>query len=323
MGEFHKYGKIYSFYKLPYEDKNIRDNTESIRVLIDNPDAKLYIEEKIDGANFRFKIDSTGKIVFGSRTQYLGTENDQIGGRWNKCVEYIKEKMENADLKAFAGWVFYGECCVPHTIQYDWSRMPPFIGFDIRVFGGKYLEPHEAKAFFESFGLTFVPILGTVTVREALNWNEKNVPMSAYYGGQAEGVVFKSYKLQRFAKFVTDDFRKKNKKVFGKTPKHTTTDEENFIATYVTNNRIEKIIYKMLDEGYMVKGKKSHELSKKLMNGLPQLLYGDIVEEEYHGILYSNYRSLDLVQIRKKLIPKRCLQVIENMMAMNDFEAIE
>ena len=52
-----------------------------------NPKDDIIMEEKIDGANFRFML-SKGNIIFGSRTQELDDEN--IEKNWSYCVKYIK-----------------------------------------------------------------------------------------------------------------------------------------------------------------------------------------------------------------------------------------
>ena len=56
-----------------------------------NPKDDIIMEEKIDGANFRFML-SKGNIIFGSRTQELDDEN--IEKNWSYCVKYIRKVLE-------------------------------------------------------------------------------------------------------------------------------------------------------------------------------------------------------------------------------------
>jgi len=327
---FEKYPKIYTFYKYPYECKELRYNEESIRKLLQNPEAKMVVQEKIDGANFRFKINKNGNIIFGSRRRTLGEENvkkiTEISGNWHKCIEYIKEVLSKKfgehvteKLKIFAGFTFYGECCVPHTIKYNWDKIPPFIGFDIRYPDGSWMDYISAITTFTGLGFKFVPIIKMVTVEEAMNWTKNDVPKSVYYDGKAEGVVFKNYEFGIFTKFITDDFRERNKEVFGNSPKHVIDESEKFIAKYVTNDRIEHVIYKLMDEGYEIKNEKFHGLDIKMMAVLPKQFTEDLFKEEWHGILFGNYNQLNLNLIRKKLIPARCLAVLKSMIAVNEY----
>ena len=136
---------------------------------------------------------------------------------------------------------------------------------------------------------------------------EKDVPGSKYADRQAEGIVLKKYKRGIFAKFVTDDFKEINTKTFGGTPKYGKGDDAKFALKYCTNARIEKIIFKMIDEGF--------ELDISMMKHLPFRVYQDIFEENLIPILKGNMR-LDFRKVRQ-LISRRCLNVLKQVMVNN------
>jgi len=98
-----------------------------------------------------------------------------------------------------------------------------------------------------------------------------------------------------------------NKDYFGKGKKQCENDDEKICSLYCTNARIDKHIFKLVDEGY--------KLEMKLMEVLPKRVIEDIYEEHWREILHSNM-SLDLKNTRK-LITKRCLSVLKQVITNN------
>jgi len=308
--EFKKYSKIY------------RVGHDEIKELLTDDNAVIHVEEKIDGANFRFYISKEGKIIIGSRTKQL-TSNEGEDTNMNKmfirCSNYVREKLKDNDLSDFHGLIFYGENTVRHTINYDWDKIPPFLGFDIYdTTEGKYLDFETKTEIFKELGLETVPYLGVLNIDKSKDIHEQLeevVPISKYSlesakDRKAEGIVLKDYDRQIFAKFVRDAFKEKNAEVFGGNPKYNKTsefDNEELIFKFCTNPRIEKQIFKLIDEG--------HKLEMSLMKFLPKNVWNDIIEEEWREILTSNWK-LDMKGIRK-LIPKRCKAVLEQMITNN------
>ncbi len=288
---FHKYPKI----------KRFGDKKE-MAALTEKPEDLIYIEEKIDGANFRFMPTSDGRIVFGSRNMSVGDSNHEIGGNWNKCSNFIIDTLIHSDIGNYAGLIFYGECSLPHSVSYDFENMPPFIGFDIMK-NGIFLDFEEKHKIFDDIGLPVVKSLRPVTVDQLseIELNEGSIPISEYGNVKAEGIVLKNYRTQTFVKFVSSKFKEVNKKSFGNSKKFAADDNERLIATYCTNPRIDKHVFKLVDEG--------NELEMKLMQFLPSLVWGDIVEEHGEEILNKNWK-LDLMACRKE-VSKRCGAVLE------------
>jgi len=306
--EFEKYHKI----KRLGDDEN--------KEIFKNPEDDIVIQEKIDGANFRFYVTEKGQLIFGSRTQQLTSnegEDTNVSKNFKKCVEFVRETLKDKNLNNFKNLIFYGECCVCHTLVYDWTKMPPFLGFDIRdSTTGEYLNYSLTSMAYKELGLEMVPLISIIKAKDVeLPLRDEYVPDSKYASmsskdTKAEGIVFKNYDKQLFAKFVRDAFKEKNGRVFGGSPKYNKiddTDNAEFIFKYVTNSRIEKLILKKIDEGNL--------LSMKLMGSLIMETYLDIIEEEWREILTSNWK-LDFKGLRKRVAP-RVRGVLETMIENN------
>jgi len=307
--QFPKYGKIKALGHLENKDIFITDTDI------------IVLQEKIDGANFRFTI-LNGNIVFGSRTQQLTSdegEDDNVAKGFRRCIDFVRDAVKDEDLSELHGLIFYGECCTRHTLEYDWDKLPPFIGFD--VFDMKdetYFSSEDAKTTYESLGLTFVPILGKLTSKEVKEQgiNDEFVPISKYPPvtrpqQQAEGIVFKNQTTGMYAKYVRNQFKEENSKVFGGSPKYNKDgDYDNDVITfkYCTNPRIEKIIMKKMDMGA--------ELEMQMMSTLPHDVYEDIVEEHYKDIMYHKSWRIDFKGLRK-MITTRCVCVLKQLITNN------
>jgi hypothetical protein len=291
---FHKYPKI-----------KLIGNKENVD-LLSNPDDFIYIQEKIDGANFRFMPTEDGRIIFGSRNQSIGDDTQEIGGNWKRCVEYILSRTKNKDMKEFAGCIFYGECCVKHSLEYNWDMMPAFLGFDIMVNDRFICAPDVAKYYY-CLNIPTVPLIWSGRAKDMPEIKEVYIPKSAYAMSQAEGIVIKNYQTQTFAKFVTSKFKEVNRDTFGKNKKYAESDDERMVAIYCTNARIDKQIFKLVNDG--------NALDMPLMEQLPKLVYSDIVDENWKDILNQNW-TLNLRNVRK-LVSKRCVNVLQQVITNN------
>lgn len=214
-------------------------------------DDDIVIQEKIDGANFRFSFLSDG-LYFGSRENNL---NDNAA-RFKPCMDYVRKRVSLT--YPILGFVFFGECCVPHRLQYDWEDIPPFVGYDVyNPRQGAFVS--DPESYFEALCLPYAPVVKRCKAGEIKSITEDLIPMSAYGNVRAEGVVFKNYKKQHFFKFVRQDFAEKK------------SNRDYSVDTHLTTARVEKMVWKLVDEG--------HDLGVDLMHHLPTRVAQDIVEE--------------------------------------------
>ena len=327
MRTFSKYGKIR---QLGHEEN---------KEIFSNPEEEILIQEKIDGANFRFMFKD-GNIIFGSRTQELSEDVEhKYAKNFRRCIDYVNKQITDRAMKfpgsvvslwkKYEGLVFYGECCVSHTMPYNWEMIPPYLGFDINNednpnYPKRYLPYLDVLAIFWELGLTVVPQVNLIKAKDIGKVDDSKVPKSLYASlsvenQQAEGIVFKKYSFiegskepqdqQIFAKYVRDKFKEDNMKVFGgrSVKPNTDNDEGELIFKYCTNARIDKMIFKLLDDG--------EKLDLPLMSKLPKKVLEDIYEEHGKDILTSNW-TIDFKELRKK-VPARCLSVLKQVMVNN------
>ena len=300
-----------------------RVGDHDVKDIFSDPNDAVVVQEKIDGANFRFMVKD-GNIIFGSRSRQLTNdkgEDADVDKNFKRCVEYIREMLQDKDLTDYDGMIFFGENCVKHTLDYDWDSIPPFLGFDIYDTNTQvFLTWWEVRCIYYQLGLKVVPEVILAHCSDVKNDIQSRGLDSfigkSYYASPSsddtkmEGVVVKNYDKQMFAKYVRDEFKEKNAKAFGGSPKYNKvddTDNAEFIFKYCTNARIEKIIFSHINEG--------KPLDMKLMGSIIKDTYLDIIEEEWREILTSNWK-LDFKKLRKAIAP-RCRAVLEQMITNN------
>ncbi len=280
---------------------------EDNKGIFDNPEDELAIQEKVDGANCRF-MRKGDRLIFGSHNCSIGDSTTEIGGNWKNWTNYINDKFKKYKSEFFEGVIYFGEAFLKHSISYDWENVPPFIGFDVYDFEkGEYLHDHDAKYMFEHFDVDFVPTIWEGHVKDVPNINDDLVPKSKFGDVQAEGIVIKNVTKGIYAKYVRSAFKEINKKAFGGRKKDAEDDTERFVAMFCTNPRIDKFIFKLIDEG--------NKLELAMMNKLPKIVYDDIIEENWHEICHSKY-TINFRQFNKS-ITSRCLAVLKQVIVNN------
>ena len=290
-----KYPKIYSIGH--EENQNIFSNSED----------EIVIEEKMDGANTRLLIHK-GELYFGSRNREID-ESSKDAKNFIRTVNFIKRVLDGKDLSFVEGHIIFLETMIKHTMSYDWDSIPVCLGFDIYTLkDNKFLNYKEKVRTFNKMGIPIVPLIKIVKAEKIKEINDKLVPDTKYPHPdakdiQAEGIVFKNDKQNMRAKYVRDAFKEKASEAFGGTPKFGVGDDAKFVLKYCTNARIDKTIFKMIDEGAI--------LEMKLMQFLPFTIYQDIFLENMSDILRSR-QTLNLGKVNK-LITKRCLSVLKQM----------
>lgn len=274
----------------------------------------------VHNSNFRFMVKDF-KIIFGSRTQQLTSdegEDTNVEKNFRRCIQHIRNKFEEVkDISPdLSHLIFFGENMVRHTINYNWETIPPFLGFDIYdLKKNKYLDYKDVKQIYSNLHLEMVPLIKICKVKEIGEINDSIVPISEYASLSsqdrlAEGVVIKNYGKQLFAKFVREKFKEKNKEVFGGSKKFANTDDEYFSAVYCTNARIDKCIFKLIDDG--------KTLGMEIMGDLLNMVYKDIWEENWQEISMSK-KKIDLLNL-KKIVSKRCLEVLKQSIINNSLQ---
>lgn len=287
---FHKYVKIKRF-----------GHEDNVDILAEDSDI-IYIESKMDGANTRMAIIDD-KLHYGTRNQELTDADENSKKPWKEFIEFAESVKDNLR----PNYIYYMEYMIPHTIRYDFKRMPRFLGFDIYDLKiNKFILPEEAIKMFKEIGVEFVPIVQVGTAKEIkeVPLDESIIPQSKYYNGKDEGVVIKNYNKQIFAKIVRSEFKEINKRIFSRKKKKVRGNDQTFVNKYVTEARIRKLIFKLRDNG--------KSIDMRLMKDLIPLVWEDLWEEEWKAI--SKERgTYNFDNIRYKLIPIRIRHVLERV----------
>ena len=334
---FHKYPKIRRL-----NDLFIGEEAPGFRDLegfLNDPDDAIVIQEKIDGANFRFMITEDGNIIFGSRNNVI--TDDDTPKNFRRAVDFVIDAIDGyidrhgkASLKRdFGRKIFYMEGCWKHSTSYDFENMPIAIGYDVYELALDRWYPYpECKFHFDTLNLPFVPVIQETIAGAIKPFKDEDVPISKYNHNQAEGIMIKNYNKGIFAKYVTEKHKEESRKVFGgKTPPEidldillthlanileeheykyiekriVAIDEQFLVDKYCTNPRIDKFIFKLVDEGY--------KLEMALMRHLPKLIIQDIYDEHFEGIYNSRKDYFFDFQRYKKLVGGRCKSVLEQI----------
>ena len=275
---------------------------------------KVVIQSKIDGANFMFWVDDDNLLHFGKRSSelFLSEAYDRTKikeHRWKAVPVVLKAFNENSE-KFKKELLYYGESMQTHTIKYD-NEMSGFIGFDVySLETNEFLDWKIAKQEFENIGLPFINIHMEKEAKDiSIDELKELITKSPYRNDGDEGVIIKRYDIKNiygrplFGKIVADDFKEKNRQKFVGI-KNVSTDEVEIVNIYATDARIEKIIYKLHDEG--------NDIAMPLMKQLFKSVTQDILEEEILNICKEqksiNFKTLE------GLVANKCQKVLKNLM---------
>ena len=266
--------------------ENLRENEEKIGDIIrkNNTDAfevgdHIQITEKYDGSNASIeKID--GEILAFSRKQPVVFNNTLNG-----FFEYVQAKRAMG-LDIPEGFVIFGEWSgARNKIVYEKKKL--WLVFDIYNKATESYMPQEfVKQFCAEHGLDYIHELYNGPF---VSWEHcRSFCHSPAYGDAQEGIVIKNQsKLTEasdyfYLKIVNTEFKEKMKRIpKGKDSEKEAakTNAEELIEGIVTQNRVEKMIFKLRDEGII-----GSELTPKDMGmvakHLPKRIYEDCMKEE-------------------------------------------
>lgn len=235
----------------------------------------IVVQEKLDGANASFTLEN-GQLIAYSRRMKLDQENDLRG--FYSWVHTIDHELLNNN------YLYFGEWLVKHKIDYG-KHMNQFYLFDV------YDKTQERYVHFEivkqearRIGLNLIPVFYE---GEAVSLDQLQAYVGlSKLGTTGEGIVIKNidytYKgRQVYTKIVNDNFRE----IKIKTPKKklTKTKEGQFIDQFLTEARIEKMLFNLMDEKII---DENFEFKDKgtILKHLNVRLYEDLLEEEEESL---------------------------------------
>lgn len=258
-------------------------------------DGRVFVFEKLDGANASVWLDSEGRLCVGSRNLLVSC-GDEVFDTFRGLVEYARANEPiNALLVEHPSWRLYGEWLVKHTINYAPEHQNKLYIFDVYDHDkGRYLTYDEYSPTLEAYRVPFVQSLGCIDnpTKEQL---ETMLGHSDYGADPAgEGIVIKNYSFINkfgniaYGKMVTRGFQEVHAVTGANTPKDDI--ESRIAAQYVSEARVRKIITK-------------HNLHE--MSDIPKLfgcVYNDVVTEDMWDILkrYKN-PTIDFKKLNKHI----------------------
>lgn len=250
----------------------------------------LIVQEKLDGSNASFTYNAeTLEFEAYSRRQRLGAKTNTLNGFLGWAEDFVKSSSSEL-IDFLKNHIIFGEWLVKHKVQYKESAYKEFYAFDIyNKNTEKYLSFDEYAQACSKFGLKIVKTFWIAT-SDFIKENTEDVDNEArtYVGSSVltengqhgEGIVIKSLKErdQRDAcyKIVTNTFKE-----FSKRKMNNEKKSNESVADYaITRARMEKQIYKAIDEARLTREDIVIENFGKVIKEVGQNFVDDIFEEE-------------------------------------------
>ena len=260
---------------------------------------KVVVQTKIDGSNASFTYNpATNSIVAFSRKTRLSPENN-LRGFYDLAiglpVDIVKQVTQNGRF------IIFGEFLVAHTVKYPEEMYNKFYMFDVWDTEDEiYLPYEESKEVFyafhrltnDAFHSTFryVPL---VYCGPFCGWAETMKLLDAKTTGAQpceEGIVIKSQERFEddsrspiYLKIVNEKFSEvhdtKPKKVVDPAILAAREEEEKRVATIVNYERVNKMLFKLIDEG-IVPVNWDEKSMGIIMKNMPRRIVEDCIKEE-------------------------------------------
>ena len=253
---------------------------------------QIVVQVKIDGSNASIAYDkNTNSLVAFSRRQELSEKNN-LNGFWNFVqtldVSIFKEILGNR-------YIIFGEWLTPHAVKYPQQMYNKFYMFDVwDKVAEEYLPQERSFSIFKKLQPYITEYVNTLYSGDFISWDALlNLLKENTYGESPcmEGIVIKrqncldskSSRLPFYVKIVSEQFSEVHKSKKQKTidPEAIAKKEANLAlaATIVTPQRVQKMIYKFIEDGLLPQDWDEHNL-KDISKILPNAIYKDCVKEE-------------------------------------------
>jgi len=164
-------------------------------------DGHLWLLELIDGTGLRFRMDESGLLRFGGpETTYA--DADAVPLALRPAVRHVRERFDREALRDAvedpADVVFFGVATRHRGTDYEWDRLPAFLGTDVWVGSGErsgegsFRPPDAVAAVFDGVGLEPVTAVEREVNARDFDPETYEVPDSAWRDGPAAGIVVRN-----------------------------------------------------------------------------------------------------------------------------------
>lgn len=156
-------------------------------------DGHLWLQEWVEGAPLRVQLESSGLLVFGDDERVF--DEPPLGYRC--AVRHVRDRFDREVLRAalddVESAVFYGVATRKRTLDYDWSRLPAFLGFDVYDAGDdRFLPPDAVDRLYDRLGLSSLNAVQKELRGADFDPDSYDLPESAWRDGEAAGVLVRN-----------------------------------------------------------------------------------------------------------------------------------
>lgn len=276
-----------------------------------NKGDQIIIQEKIDGANASFAVVD-GELKCWSRNRELSMSNTLEGF-------YVWAKQNINVDKLLEGVIYFGEWTAQHKVVYEGYTKQFFLYDIFNLHLEEYVSFSMVRDEAKRLGLQLVPVFfeGEFESFDQLMSYVGKTELNGKLGGETsgEGIVVKNvayrdhFGKQMFVKLVVDKFAEVQKQKAPKDPKKHFTPEELKVRECVTAPRVEKQLFKMIEEGLLDRDYGVEEMSRILKHVSP-LVAEDILKEEMEDFPYLTVK--DVQAFMCKVLPLVIKDIIKN-----------
>lgn len=156
----------------------------------------LWLLELVEGSLLRFQLQESGLIRFGGGTRTY-QDFDAVPDPCRRAVRHVRESLDRQALRDAVDDVealtFFGTATHLERLNYDWERLPPFVGSDVWSTASESFRPPDATAeIFDRLGLS--PVNAFERERRGRDFDPENyeIPGSAWGDSPAAGVVIRN-----------------------------------------------------------------------------------------------------------------------------------
>lgn len=155
----------------------------------------LWLQELVDGTPFRFQVRGAAPIRFGDDRREFDADDAPRPLRY--AVHEVQRGLDRGVLRDAVADVetitFVGRATHRRRVNYDWQRLPGFLGTDIWDDDtGEFLPPDRAEQVFRSLGLNPLNTLAKEVRAADFQPQRYEFPASEWRDGPVAGVIVRN-----------------------------------------------------------------------------------------------------------------------------------
>lgn len=153
----------------------------------------LWLLELVEGLPVRFSVAESGLCTFGDAERVF----DEVPLAYRAAARHVREHLDRDALRAAAadlpGFTFVGVATVHRRVDYDWDRLPPFVGTEIHSSSREgFLPPDAVERAYAGIDLSPVNALRKEVRAADFHPGSYAFPDSAWYDGPVAGVMLRN-----------------------------------------------------------------------------------------------------------------------------------